>query len=146
MKAIYKVDLTKLNGLGDFPCPMCRSNISPDDMDEKSYKVLEVRAVGDFLDELMLQCNKCKTTISVVGFEASEDELKQKTTKLKPLKGKTDKQILQLLEDGSCMTLHEITEVLEKKPKAVYKALRKLFEKGMIKNNSATRTYMIAEV
>ena len=36
-------------------------------------------------------------------------------------------------------------EVLNKKPKTIYKELRKLFEKGIITNNSATRSYMLTK-
>jgi DNA-binding CsgD family transcriptional regulator len=145
MKKLYRVDLNKIEGTGDFPCPVCKSILSPEDMDEKVYKVLEVRSVGDDLDEILLQCNNCKTTISVTGFEKQNDSSEKKLSKKKPLKGKTDKQILQILEDGSSLTLNELAEILDKKPKMVYKALKKLFEKGKISNNAATRTYMLVK-
>ena len=145
MKKLYKVDLNKIEGTGDFPCPVCKSILSPEEMDEKVYKVLEVRSVGEVLDEILLQCNNCKTTISVIGFEKQKDSSEKKLAEKKPLKGKTDKQILQLLEDGSSLTLNEIAETLDKKPKMVYKALKKLFEKGEIINNAATRTYMLVK-
>jgi DNA-binding transcriptional ArsR family regulator len=144
MKSIYKVELTKIKGMGEFSCPVCRSTISPDDVEEKTYKILEVRGEGEILDEIIIQCNKCQATISVTGFEELDSMNKVKTKKPKP-KGKTDKQILQLLEDGSSLTLKEIADVLEKKPKIVYKALRKLFDKGLIENNPVTKTYMLSK-
>ena len=55
----------------------------------------------------------------------------------------TNKQILQLLEDGSSLTLMEISDMIEKKPKTVFKALRKLFTKEKIKCDSKTRRYSL---
>ena len=58
---------------------------------------------------------------------------------------KTDKQILQLLQEGSPLTLLEIADMLEKKPKTVFRALRKLFEKGKIECDPRTRRYSLAK-
>ena len=58
--------------------------------------------------------------------------------------GKTDNQILQLLEN-SPHTLVEIAEKLEKKPKVVFRSLRKLFEKGKIVVDPETRRYALAK-
>ena len=144
MKAIHKVDLNKIEGTGDFPCPVCGSVISPDDVEEKTYKIIEVRSIDGLVDEIILKCKKCQSTISVVGFdEVSKEE--EKTAEVKPLRGRTDKQIIQLLQDGSRLTLYEISEKLRKKPKVVFKAIRKLFENGKINNDPATRTYGISD-
>ncbi len=145
MKTIYKVDLSTIVGLGDFPCPGCGSIISPNDIDEEGYTILEVRSENDCLNELLLQCNKCRGEISVVGFDALEEQIEEDPVKVKPPKGKTDKQILQLLKDGSSLTLNEIAEKLGKKPKVVFKALKKIFNKGKILNNPAKRSYMLAK-
>ena len=145
MKAVYKVDLTKIGGLGDFPCPVCGSIISPDDIDEEGYKILEARSESGFLAEILLQCNKCRGAISVVGFDALEEQIEENPVKVKPSKGKTDKQILQLLNDGSSLTLNEIADTLGKKPKVVFKALRKLFKEGKTITNPTTRSYMLAK-
>jgi hypothetical protein len=70
MNTVFRVDLTKIDGLGDFPCPACGATISPDDESEESYSILEARSVGgDLLDEILIQCNGCKSTISIVGFD-----------------------------------------------------------------------------
>jgi predicted RNA-binding Zn-ribbon protein involved in translation (DUF1610 family) len=37
---IYKVDLTKIEGNGDFPCPKCGAIISPDDESEEVYTIV----------------------------------------------------------------------------------------------------------
>ena len=58
---------------------------------------------------------------------------------------KTDKQILKLLNEGSPLTLMEIADMLEKKPKTVFRALRKLFKKGKIDCDPRTRQYTLAK-
>jgi DNA-binding Lrp family transcriptional regulator len=56
---------------------------------------------------------------------------------------KTDKRIIELLSENGPLTLAEISERLEMKPKAVFRALRRLFEKGVISSDPATRRYFI---
>jgi DNA-binding Lrp family transcriptional regulator len=59
--------------------------------------------------------------------------------------GKTEKQIVKLLGDLGPLTLAEIADELGKKPKAVFKSLRKLFQQGKITNDPRTRTYRFLE-
>lgn len=140
-KTVLEIDLTKTDGLGDFPCPHCGTIISPDDMSEESYRILEARSVKrGFLDEVLVQCNTCKNIISIVGFEDVS-----RREKAKPLKGKTENQILKLLEDGIPLTLTEIAETLDKEPKVIFRSLRKLFDKGRIIPDPKTKSYMLAE-
>lgn len=55
---------------------------------------------------------------------------------------KTDNEILKLLSETP-LTLIEIAEKLEKKPKVVFRSLRRLFQKGKIGNEPNTRRYML---
>jgi DNA-binding IclR family transcriptional regulator len=55
----------------------------------------------------------------------------------------TKKQILQLLKEGSPLTLLEIADMLDKKPKTIFRALRKLFEKEKIDCDPRTRRYSL---
>lgn len=64
----YTVDLTKIDGDGAFPCPKCGIVISPDDETEEVYQIIETKVKNDELAELILICNKCKSTIKLVGF------------------------------------------------------------------------------
>jgi predicted RNA-binding Zn-ribbon protein involved in translation (DUF1610 family) len=64
----YTVDLTKIDGDGAFPCPKCGVIISPDDETEEIYQIVETKVKGDDLAELILHCNKCGSTIRLVGF------------------------------------------------------------------------------
>jgi predicted RNA-binding Zn-ribbon protein involved in translation (DUF1610 family) len=65
---IYTVDLTKIDGDGAFPCPKCGSVISPDDESDTTYEIVNTKVKGDDLEELVLTCKKCRTTIKLVGF------------------------------------------------------------------------------
>jgi DNA-directed RNA polymerase subunit RPC12/RpoP len=65
---VYKVDLTKIQGDGDFPCPNCGVIISPEDETEDVYRILETKIRGQALEELVIQCNKCGSRIRAVGF------------------------------------------------------------------------------
>lgn len=69
IKAVYRVDLTCIDGDGDFPCPSCGTIISPDDTSEESYKILDVKSKGDLLEELVILCNNCGSEIHLLGFE-----------------------------------------------------------------------------
>lgn len=65
---VYEVDLTKIHGNGEFKCPKCGVKISPDDETEKVYRILEPKVVGGNLQELIIQCQKCRSHIRVTGF------------------------------------------------------------------------------
>ncbi len=57
--------------------------------------------------------------------------------------GKTDDQILQLLQNLGPLTIMEIAEKLRMKPKAVFRSLRKLFEEGRVYCDTNTRRYAL---
>jgi predicted RNA-binding Zn-ribbon protein involved in translation (DUF1610 family) len=42
----YKIDLTKIDGDGAFPCPKCGTMISPDDESEEIYKIINTEMEG----------------------------------------------------------------------------------------------------
>ena len=68
--SVYRVDLREIDGEGDFPCPKCGILISPDDEGETVYSIHEVKMKGNYLDELVLQCNKCGSIIYLIGFNS----------------------------------------------------------------------------
>jgi len=68
---VYRIDLTKIEGDGDFPCPNCGAVISPDDETEDVYVILETKLKGEVLQELVIQCNRCKSKIHLTGFLSS---------------------------------------------------------------------------
>jgi hypothetical protein len=68
----YKVDLTKTEGNGDFPCPRCGNVISPDETAEETYRIIEPRVNSHGLEEVVLCCNKCESQIHLTGFSLLE--------------------------------------------------------------------------
>jgi len=65
---LYTVDLTKVTGNGKINCPKCGVEISPDDTTEDKYTILEPVVNEDCLEKIVLQCKKCGSKISLVGF------------------------------------------------------------------------------
>ncbi len=68
----YKVDLTKIDGDGDFPCPKCGNVISPDETSEEAYYILEAKVNCHGLEEVVLCCNICESHIHLTGFPLLE--------------------------------------------------------------------------
>ena len=67
-KKAYRLDLTKIDGNGDFPCPKCGTIISPDDSTEEKFSILESEVNGDELEEIIILCNSCGSQIHLTGF------------------------------------------------------------------------------
>jgi len=66
---MFTIDLARIEGNGDFPCPNCGVSISPDDQTENVYTIVDTRMKGEDLEELTIQCNKCRSKIRLVGFQ-----------------------------------------------------------------------------
>lgn len=65
----YTVDLRKMEGEGDFPCPKCGAIISPDDVSEENYTVVDVvYNKKGLMEEMVIQCLKCKSEIRLTSF------------------------------------------------------------------------------
>lgn len=83
MKQIHahKIDLTKIEGNGDFACPRCGTKISPDDETEAVYSILGSKVNSNGLEEVVICCHKCSSHIHLTGFsllqemEMAEEEL-----------------------------------------------------------------------
>jgi predicted RNA-binding Zn-ribbon protein involved in translation (DUF1610 family) len=69
---VIELDLTKIDGNGDFPCPTCGVTISPEDESENVYIILEEKVTDNVLEEMVIQCNKCSCRIRLTGFSALE--------------------------------------------------------------------------
>lgn len=65
---MFTIDLSKIEGDGDFPCPRCGVTISPEDETENTYTIVDTKVNGDSLQELTIQCNKCGSKIRLIGF------------------------------------------------------------------------------
>lgn len=66
---LFTIDLARIEGNGDFPCPNCGASISPDDETEEVYTIVDTRMTGETLEELTIQCNKCGSKIRLIGFQ-----------------------------------------------------------------------------
>ena len=65
----YKVDLARIDGSGDFPCPQCGAKLSPEDETEATYSIKEIKTRRDRLEELIIQCHTCESLIHLAGFK-----------------------------------------------------------------------------
>ncbi len=65
---MFTVDLSTIEGDGDFPCPRCGVTISPEDESENTYTIIDTKVNGENLQELTIQCNKCGSKIRLIGF------------------------------------------------------------------------------
>lgn len=65
---VYVLDLTKIDGSGNFSCPRCGNAISPDDCTEKAYSILEANVSDQGLEEIIIRCNKCESELHLIGF------------------------------------------------------------------------------
>ena len=68
---VYNLNLTELQGEGEFLCPGCGTVISPDDETDLVYIILDTKVRNDKLEELVVQCNQCKSKIHLTGFNIS---------------------------------------------------------------------------
>ena len=64
----FVVNLRKIDGDGDFPCPKCGVIISPGDESEEIYGELEAVMRGVELEAILIKCKKCGSVIKIVGF------------------------------------------------------------------------------
>lgn len=67
LSVVYRIDLTKIEGDGDFPCPRCGTTISPDDKSESVYSILDTKVRNNSLEEVTILC-KCGARVRLVGF------------------------------------------------------------------------------
>ena len=69
----YKIDLTKIEGNGDFACPRCGTKISPDDETEAVYSILGSKVNSNGLEEVVIRCNRCSSHIHLTGFSLLQE-------------------------------------------------------------------------
>jgi predicted RNA-binding Zn-ribbon protein involved in translation (DUF1610 family) len=70
MKQILKVDLTKIDGDGEFFCPNCNEIISPEDKSGLVYDIIDIQTgEGGTLNKVIIECKSCRNFISLIGFE-----------------------------------------------------------------------------
>ena len=65
---VYSVDLARMKENGDFLCPYCGVNISPDDETGETCSYLGPTVRKDVIVSLLIRCNNCGNKISLTGF------------------------------------------------------------------------------
>jgi hypothetical protein len=78
----YRLDLTKIDGNGDFACPRCGATISPDDCTEETYSILEAKINNQSLNEVVIRCNSCSSDLHLTGFSLLQELLEVNGEKL----------------------------------------------------------------
>jgi predicted RNA-binding Zn-ribbon protein involved in translation (DUF1610 family) len=71
--AEYTINLVTIEGDGSFPCPKCGTPISPEDSSEETYQIVDTKVVDDKLEELIISCGRCRSTIKLTGFQQGYD-------------------------------------------------------------------------
>lgn len=69
----FSIDLSRIRGTGKFKCPKCGVTISPDDFSEDVYTVLQPVMKKNRLEKIVLQCNRCGSTIHLIGLDFLEE-------------------------------------------------------------------------
>lgn len=76
-ESTFKINLIEIEGKGDISCPSCGMVISPEDDSEEVYEIVEILTREDgSMEEIIVSCKKCKSTIHLKGFEFL-DEVKE---------------------------------------------------------------------
>ena len=64
----FVVNLLETEERGEFRCPRCGVEISPDDATENVYRIVELVMNKDDLDKIVIECNDCGSIIHLIGF------------------------------------------------------------------------------
>lgn len=65
---VRTIDLTKIEGNGEFSCPNFRVTISLKDETESVYSILETKVRNVSLEELVIVSAECGSNVRLVGF------------------------------------------------------------------------------
>ncbi len=127
-KKSFAINLTKVEGGGEFQCPSCNSLISPDDDSEKTYKIIETVMVDeDTLERMVIQCRTCKSTINLEGFDAfaEVDDLKVEVSEALP-ESKIGYRTLHTISQENQSLGQVAVEYAQKEDVKAFKRFRKL--------------------
>jgi transcription elongation factor Elf1 len=69
----FTINLTEIEGDGEFSCPRCKEIISPDDDSGKVYDVLKTEENEGLLKKVTIKCGTCGSIIQLEGFDLLED-------------------------------------------------------------------------
>ena len=127
-KKSFALDLTKVEGGGEFKCPSCDNLISPDDDSVEKYKIIETVMVDEeTLERMVIQCNTCKSIINLEGFDAflEEDDTKIEVSEALP-ESKVGYRTLHTISQEDQSLGQVAVEYAQKEDVKAFKRLRKL--------------------
>lgn len=82
MERKFRIDLTEIEGDGEFLCPACSQSIDPEDYSGTTYKILDSKTTENgTVEEVVLQCKECGSIICLEGFDLLEDAVCSRRTK-----------------------------------------------------------------
>jgi ppGpp synthetase/RelA/SpoT-type nucleotidyltranferase len=65
----FIIDLRKVEGDGNFPCPKCGTILDPSDDSDTKYNIVETKINRNaLLTGLVIKCKKCNSLIGIEGF------------------------------------------------------------------------------
>ena len=64
----YVLDLASTESDGAFLFPRCGLLLFPDDETEDNYNIVETKVCNNNLEELTVECKRCRSEIQLVGF------------------------------------------------------------------------------
>lgn len=82
----FIIDLRKIEGNGDFPCPKCATMMSPSD--DTKYDIVKAITKDSSLAALVITCKKCGSSIRMIGFVFTpppKTEVRKEYDRKKPL-------------------------------------------------------------
>jgi hypothetical protein len=65
---LYTLDLSRIQGNKEIQCPKCQAILSADDETENVYCILETKVRDNHLEELVIQCQRYRSKIRLIGF------------------------------------------------------------------------------
>jgi len=63
MLSVYRIDLNRIGGKGEFSCPVCGIEINPVEETDEKYKIIDAD-----IGQLFIRCENCKSIISLENF------------------------------------------------------------------------------
>ena len=70
----FRINLTKIEGDGEFSCPDCSTTISPDDCSGLNYDILGVITLATgTVKEIIVKCRGCQSILYLGGFDLLND-------------------------------------------------------------------------
>jgi hypothetical protein len=78
-KPTFIMELCKIKGKREFPCPKCGLIISTEDGDKEGYSIIDTVINDGFLEKIVIKCEICNSIISLEGIDIQSNEKENRT-------------------------------------------------------------------